>query len=455
MVDHSRVPARDRRHGQGRTAYSEAVRTPAPKLMRRTPLLAALVAALCLPLAATPSAAEALTPPLPVGDVLLQAHRGGKALGAPENSLALFQLAIDSGIVDRIETDLHITSDNVLVIMHDQALPARCTSAGALIHQLTWAQLQTVRCGSEVAPAPGEGEPVPSLSQVFDLVRASGMALNLEMKSYTGITAAAKANFAHLAVKAVVESGLPAGQVMLSSYYWRDYAGVVKAEGPGIFFSALEFTASAQPVDKVFTTIRQAKALGVDAFAGPMKYSNEGLLAFIRDYGGMNVGLMDTDGISDLRFALAHGLRNVTNDDPVATLADLTSLLGQIKANPLTLKVTTTVVPVKTVLKKSMHKYAKSYPQVIGKTGPLAVAVARQLKAVTFAVTITGKGHGTVELAPSGSRVGIDGVRVKIPKGKKTYTVATTPGDGGDVRVRVTGKAKVVVKVIGYQRADY
>jgi glycerophosphoryl diester phosphodiesterase len=395
---------------------------------------------------------------LPVGDILLQAHRGGDFEGKPENSIALFQKAIESGIVDRIETDIHITSDNVLVIMHDQAVPARCAPlAGTPIHQLTWEQLKTVRCGQVVAPAtPAEGEPIPALTEVFDLIRDTAMDLNLELKSYTGITTAGKTDLARRVVQAVLASGLPAGKVMLSSYYWRDYAGVVKAQGPGIFFSAIEFTASAQPYDKVFSTIRKAKALGVDAFAGPIKYSNEGLLAFIRDYGGMYVGLMDAEGTSDLRFAIAHGLRNVTNDNPVATQASLKTLLDGITATPLTLKVTSTPVPTKTVLNKTLKKNGKSYPQVIGKTGPLAVTAARQLHAVTFSVTVIGKAKGTIELAPSGSRVGVDGVRVKFPKGKKTtFTLTTVPGDGGDVRVRVTGKAKVVVKVTGYQRADY
>ncbi|HSK34334.1 MAG TPA: glycerophosphodiester phosphodiesterase family protein [Propionicimonas sp.] len=392
-------------------------------------------------------AAAATVIPVPVGKILLQAHRGGKELGAPENSARVFRLAVDSHIVDRIETDVRITKDNKLVIVHDQALPTRCSPyTGALIHQLTWSQLQTVTC---------EGEPIPALSEVFDIVRGTPVALNLELKIYDDMATAAKTDLAKRVVAAVLASGLPKGQVMLSSFFWRSYAGVAHKYAPGIVFSALEQTYNGQPTDAIFSNIRRAKSLGVDAFAGPIKYSNEGLLAFIRDYGGMHVGLMDTEGTSDLRFALAHGLRNVTNDDPVEAREALDLLLADVKANPLTLKVTTTAVPVKTVLSRSMSKYARTYPQVIGSTGPLPVGAAKHLKAVRFTVTVTGKGHGTVELAPKGSRVGIDGVRTKIPNGKKTFVVLTVPGDGGDIRVRVTGKAKVVIKVSGYSRADY
>jgi len=406
----------------------------------------AALAALAFPLTML-SPAAAATVPLPVGTILLQAHRGGKALGAPENTAKLFRLAVDSHIVDRIETDVRVTKDNKLVIVHDQAVPTRCSPyTGIPIHQLTWAELQTVLC---------EGEPIPLLAEVFDIVRGTPVALNVEMKAYDDQATAAKTDFAKRVVAAVLSSGLPKGQVMLSSYYWRSYAGVVHKYAPDVVFSALEMTSRAEPTDAIFSNIRRAKSLGVDAFAGPSKYSNEGLLAFIRGYGHMNVGLMDTQGVNDLRFALAHGLRNVTNDDPVATRRNLDALLADVEANPLTLKVTSQQLPVKTVLSKTMPQYAREHPQVIGSTGPLAVGAAKHLKAVVFTVTVTGKGRGTVELAPQGSRVGIDGVRIKIPSGKRTFTVRTVPGDGGDVRVRVTASAKVVVKVTGYTSADY
>ena len=455
MVDQSLRRQASRPHVPRQSLYSEAVRTPARNVVRRSSLLAVLVAGLVLPLTVPAPAAVAVSPPLPVGNILLQAHRGGPDLGAPENTVALFRLAVASGIVERIETDVHITKDNVLVIMHDQALPDRCSPfAGSAIHLLTWAQLQTVRCAS--VPSGTDGEPVPQLSEVFDTVRDTPVALNLELKAYDGITTVAKTDFAKRVARAVLASGLPKGKVMMSSYYWRSYAGPVQKYGKGITFSALEFTGSAQPMDKIFSTIRRAKSLGVDAFAGPMKYANEGLLAFIRGYGGMSVGLMDTKGDSDLRFALAHGLRNVTNDDPVKTRKSLDDLLASVEVNPLALKITETAVPVTTLLKKSMRKYDRSYPQLIGSTGPLPVTAARQLRAVLFTVTVTGKGSGTIELAPSGSRVGVDGWRHKIPKGTKTYTgVAAVPGDGGDLRVRATGTAKVTITVTGYQRADY
>jgi glycerophosphoryl diester phosphodiesterase len=51
----------------------------------------------------------------------VQGHRGARGL-RPENTLPGFELALDLG-VSSIETDLHLTSDGVPVLLHDAVLP--------------------------------------------------------------------------------------------------------------------------------------------------------------------------------------------------------------------------------------------------------------------------------------------------------------------------------------------
>jgi glycerophosphoryl diester phosphodiesterase len=70
------------------------------------------------------------------------AHRGG-ASEAPENTMSAFEDAIALGY-RYIETDVHATSDGVLVAFHDNDLSRTCNRPGR-ISQMTWAELQTVR----------------------------------------------------------------------------------------------------------------------------------------------------------------------------------------------------------------------------------------------------------------------------------------------------------------------
>jgi glycerophosphoryl diester phosphodiesterase len=53
----------------------------------------------------------------------LQGHRGARGL-RPENTLPSFEVALDCGVTS-IETDLHLTRDDVLVLCHDHCLSPR------------------------------------------------------------------------------------------------------------------------------------------------------------------------------------------------------------------------------------------------------------------------------------------------------------------------------------------
>ena len=63
------------------------------------------------------------------------AHRGG-ASDVPENTMEAFQYAIDLGY-RYLETDVHVTSDGVLVAFHDNDLLRTCGRPGK-ISELPW-----------------------------------------------------------------------------------------------------------------------------------------------------------------------------------------------------------------------------------------------------------------------------------------------------------------------------
>ncbi len=91
----------------------------------------------------------------------LIAHRGAKR-EFPENTLPAFERAIERG-ADAIELDVHRTSDGVVGVHHDAALPTDIPGAlhGAPLDTIPWSELES----AEIAP----GFTVPTLSQVLDL----------------------------------------------------------------------------------------------------------------------------------------------------------------------------------------------------------------------------------------------------------------------------------------------
>lgn len=70
------------------------------------------------------------------------AHRGFRAK-FPENSLAAFRGALESGAV-ALETDVHLSKDKVVVLSHDPTLK-RCFGPPDKIADCNWSFLETLR----------------------------------------------------------------------------------------------------------------------------------------------------------------------------------------------------------------------------------------------------------------------------------------------------------------------
>jgi glycerophosphoryl diester phosphodiesterase len=84
------------------------------------------------------------------------AHRGG-ATAEPENTLRAFADAVDLGY-QYIETDVHATSDGVLVAFHDDDLSRTC-GVNKKIAESTWDELRDVRVH--------DTEPIPLLEDIL------------------------------------------------------------------------------------------------------------------------------------------------------------------------------------------------------------------------------------------------------------------------------------------------
>ena len=114
---------------------------------------------------------------------IAMAHRGGAKhpdnIGY-ENSLHAFQHAVDLGY-KYLETDLHATSDGVVVAFHDKVLD-RVTDRTGVIAELPWSEVSKARINGH--------EPIPRLDELLE--HFPDIRFNLDIKAEGGLEPAAK-----------------------------------------------------------------------------------------------------------------------------------------------------------------------------------------------------------------------------------------------------------------------
>ena len=109
--------------------------------------------------------------------ILIAGHRGNPAV-LPENTMESFCSAVELG-VDMIETDVHLTKDNVLILMHDHDVE-RTTNGEGLISEMTYEEIKKLNAGTENKPAS-----VPTLLEFLEYcANIPDLTLNLEIKVY-------------------------------------------------------------------------------------------------------------------------------------------------------------------------------------------------------------------------------------------------------------------------------
>jgi glycerophosphoryl diester phosphodiesterase len=116
--------------------------------------------------------------------MLAIAHRGASAY-APENTRAAFRRAIEMG-ADMIETDLQLTRDGAIVLVHDERID-RTTNGSGFVADHTLAALVSLDAGEWFA-AEFAGERIVTLTE-FEDEFASSIPACLEIKDPDATTA--------------------------------------------------------------------------------------------------------------------------------------------------------------------------------------------------------------------------------------------------------------------------
>lgn len=109
---------------------------------------------------------------------LIYAHRGASGY-APENTLEAFALAMEMG-ADGFELDVHLSKDGELVVIHDETVD-RTTDGTGFVRDHTLAQLKALDASCGMAAY--RGAKIPTLGEVYDLIRDTKHIVNVEIKT--------------------------------------------------------------------------------------------------------------------------------------------------------------------------------------------------------------------------------------------------------------------------------
>jgi glycerophosphoryl diester phosphodiesterase len=181
----------------------------------------------------------------PAVAVDLQGHRGTRGL-APENTLAAFRKALEIGVTT-LETDLALTADDVLVLVHDPRLNRALTRSGdgrwlaeegAPFRSLTAAEVRAYDVGRLDPAHPdarswpeqvaADGERIPTLAELFALARDARspggrpVRFNIETKltPTNAVPTASAEEFARAVAREIRAAGMTE-RVTVQSFDWR------------------------------------------------------------------------------------------------------------------------------------------------------------------------------------------------------------------------------------------
>lgn len=111
--------------------------------------------------------------------VILAAHRGDR-FNFPENTMPAFESAVKFG-VDMIETDVRMTGDGELVLIHDRSA-LRTAGVDKNIDEMTLSEVMELDAGCTFTKPVKTG--VPTVRELLDMIKNTDVLVNWELKVY-------------------------------------------------------------------------------------------------------------------------------------------------------------------------------------------------------------------------------------------------------------------------------
>ena len=236
-----------------------------------------------------------LDTPLP----LAMAHRGGAfhpELEGLENTLAAFRHAVELGY-RYLETDVHVTSDGVLLAFHDAVLD-RVTDRVGSVAETPYAEVQGALIGG--------AERVPTLAQLFDAF--PGVRFNIDVKSAGAVAA----------LSAFVAERDAWDRVLVGSFSRRRLHAFRRATGGRVATSAhpLEVVAyRLSPIAGLARLLTRGRpaALQVPHRRGPLTVVTPGLVRRAHA-AGLHVHVWTIDDPEEMNALLDRGVDGIITD---------------------------------------------------------------------------------------------------------------------------------------------
>jgi glycerophosphoryl diester phosphodiesterase len=217
--------------------------------------------------------------------VIVTGHRGAAGL-EPENTMRSFKRALALG-VDQVELDVHLTKDHELAVIHDATVD-RTTNGSGPVQTFTLDEIQRLDAG--------EGERVPTLQEVIDLVKGR-VVLQIELKGLAVEEAV---------VKKVEENGI-VDEVVLTSfrhYMVRKVKTLNSRLSTGVLFRSLPLDAS-----------RLALDAGAEGLHPNVNYIDAHLVEDGHRY-GLKVRAWNTDDSEKMRWLINLGVDAIGSNRP-------------------------------------------------------------------------------------------------------------------------------------------
>jgi len=235
---------------------------------------------------------------------LIIAHRG-HGVAAPENTLAAYHLAKEAG-AEMIETDVNITKDGQLVIMHDWKL-GRTTDIKGKVHEYNLDELRKADAGSWFDKK-YIGEKIPTLEEALKFAKAENMLMCFEVKG--GIPERALEISTRL-VKVLREHD--AYEWAFMSSYFHEALAEAKRMEPQIMLAPERIPDDVEPdLDEAF---RQVKYLKSNVLQIHYKYLYPNILKAMREE-GIALWAWPTTTEEEIVPAIKTGADGVMGDDP-------------------------------------------------------------------------------------------------------------------------------------------